>query len=254
MTVLIIGHRGFVGGNLVHHYPEAIGAGRVELQQLNGQTFSHIFCAAPQAKKWWANQNPQLDRKEVDQLISACKTLSCTERFVLFSTVDVYDPPSRQDEHNTPSLEAHPYGAHRFQLEEEIKEWLGDRARIIRLPALVGKGLKKNIVFDLLNDNNINQINAQSAFQWFNLDKLPDMIDMANNLLECQVMNVVSEPLPTTNIVERWFPNRLDDLNWDGSPITYDIRTIHGSADLPYLYTKEEVLEEHLDPFINCQK
>lgn len=253
MNTLIIGHRGFVGSNLSRHLPSANGAGRKEIGTLAGQTFDNIYCAAPQAKKWWANRNPDQDWLEVHSLIKACKNLKCISSFILFSTVDVYDPPIGVDEQTKPSAESHPYGLNRFKLEQAVLDTFGHQARIVRLPALVGHGLKKNVIFDLINNNNINQINPNSAFQWFNLDHLPIIIDQVNGLESDQILNVASEPLPTRLILDLWFADVKNLLNWDAAPISYDVRTLHGLQGKPYLYSTEEILNHHLKPYIEAQ-
>jgi nucleoside-diphosphate-sugar epimerase len=254
MNDLIIGHRGFVGSNLNRQLTNARGAGRAEIGSLAGDTFSDIYCAAPQAKKWWANQNPDEDRQEVDNLIAACRQIGCRSRFVLFSTVDVYDPPTCKTERNQPGSETHPYGANRFYLEQCILEHFGSKAKVIRLPALVGHGLKKNIIYDLLHNNNVEQINANSSFQWFNLALLSDILQIAEQLENPAVINVVSEPLPTAVLVKAWFPQALDRLNWQAPSVNYDLQTVHGQSGNPYLYSKEEVMEHHLKPFVEAER
>jgi len=252
MSTLIIGHRGFVGSNLTRQLPRATGAGRQEIGALAGHTFHDIYCAAPQAKKWWANQNPEEDWLEVNSLIEACRKLACTGSFILLSTVDVYDPPLGVDERSKPSANSHPYGRHRYMLEQAVLELFGGQARIVRLPALVGHGLKKNIIYDLLNNNNVEQINPNSAFQWFNLKHLPSIIDRVKHLESGEILNVAAEPLDTRSILDAWFADIKDRLNWDAAPITYDIRTLHGPEGSPYLYSAEDALTHHLQPFIEA--
>lgn len=254
MKTLIIGHRGFVGSNLSRQFPGATGASRQEIGELVGQSFGDIYCAAPQAKKWWANQNPEQDRLEVDTLIQACKQISCNGYFILFSTVDVYDPPLGVDERCQPSEKNHPYGRHRFMLEQSIHELFGGHARIIRLPALVGHGLKKNVIYDLLHNNNIEQINPNSAFQWFNLKHLPSMIDRVKHLESEAVLNVASEPLATSLILDTWFSEVKERLNWDAAPTGYDVRTVHGQEGRPYIYSSADVLNLHLRPYIEAKR
>lgn len=254
MNKLVIGHRGFVGSNLSRLFPDAVGVGRQEIGALAGESFSDIYCAAPQAKKWWANQNPEQDRLEVDTLIQACRQLACNGSFILFSTVDVYDPPMGVDERYLPSEESHPYGRHRFMLEQTMLDLFGDQARIVRLPALVGHGLKKNIIYDLFNNNNVEQINPNSSFQWFNLDHLPSIIDRAKGLDNGQILNVASEPLATDSILDTWFADVKARLNWDAAPIGYDVRTVYGQESSPYLYSAEDALNLHLRPFIEAQR
>ena len=252
MTSLIIGNRGFVGGNLSLHIRNARGAGRAEIASLAGNTFSDIYCAAPQAKKWWANQNPDLDRQEVVNLIAACRQIDCTGSFVLFSTIDIYDPPYGKTERDLPGSDTHPYGANRFFLEQCILEHYGAKAKVVRLPALVGNGLKKNIIYDLINDNNVEQINPNSSFQWFNLSCIGEILRIADQIPP-GVINVVTEPIPTADLVRAWFAKDLNRLNWEAPSVGYDVQTIHGKSGSPYLYSKEEVLEIHLKSFIEAE-
>lgn len=254
MKTLIIGHRGFVGSNLCRHFPNATGAGRQEIGELAGQAFGEIYCAAPQAKKWWANHNQEQDRLEVDTLIKACRQLACDGSFILFSTVDVYDPPEVVDERCQPSEKSHPYGRHRFMLEKSILDLFGNQARIIRLPALVGHGLKKNIIYDLLHNNNVQQINPNSNFQWFNLNHLPSIIDRVKQLESGKILNVASEPLATCLVLDAWFADVKGLLNWDAAPIRYDVRTVYGQEGSPYLYSAEDALSLHLRPYIEAQR
>ena len=253
MNNLVIGHRGFVGSNLSRLLLGAVGAGRAEIGSLTDQTFNDIYCAAPQAKKWWANQNPEQDKLEVDTLIEACSRIACTGSFILFSTVDVYDPPVGGDERSRPCETSHPYGRHRLILEKAVLDSFGSKARIIRLPALVGHGLKKNIIYDLLNNNNVEQINPNSSFQWFNLEHLPSIIDRVNGLDNDQILNVASEPLATRSILDTWFADVKERLNWDAAPIGYDVRTLHGPEGSPYLYSAEDALKLHLQPYIEAE-
>jgi hypothetical protein len=254
MKSLIIGHRGFVGSNLSRHFPIATGVGRQEIGELAGQSFGEIYCAAPQAKKWWANQNSEQDRLEVETLIQACRQLTCNGSFILFSTVDVYDPPTGVDERCQPSEESHPYGQHRFMLEKTILDLFGNQARIIRLPALVGHGLKKNIIYDLIHDNNVEQINPNSVFQWFNLDHLPSIINRVKHLESGKILNVASEPVATCLVLDAWFADAKERLNWDAVPIRYDVQTVYGQDGSPYLYSVEDALNIHLRPYIEAQR
>jgi hypothetical protein len=139
-------------------------------------------------------------------------------------------------------------------LEKAVIDSFGSKSRITRLPALVGHGLKKNIIYDLLNNNNVEQINPNSSFQWFNLDHLPSIIDRVKGLNNGQILNVASEPLATRLILDTWFADVKERLNWDSAEIGYDVRTVHGPEGSPYLYSAEDALNLHLQPYIETEK
>ena len=250
MSTLVIGYQGFVGSNLFRQMPESIGAGRSTLALFAGKTFDDVYCAAPQAMKWWANQNPNEDKKEVMNLFEACRKIKIRNQFVLISTVDVFDPPNGQTELDQPGSKVHPYGANRLYLEESVREHFKSKVKVIRLPALVGQGLKKNILYDIMNDNNIDQIKAHSSYQWFNLSHLSRVVQLLKQHNQCSIINVATHPIITAELVQRWFPQVLNRLDWRKDAPSYDIRSIYGSESQGYLYSKYETVELHLKPFI----
>jgi hypothetical protein len=248
MNDLVLGRNGFVGSNLMLHYPSSLGVGRKDIHSAHSRTFHNVYCAAPQAKKWWANQNPSADRLETEYLLECCSKIKFNGIFFHFSTVDVYDPPVSVDERSTPnSLSS--YGKNRSWLESELmKVWGQDRLRIIRLPALVGKGLKKNVIFDLMNRNCLDSINCMSSFQWFNLSFLPEVIEKSLNCSFSSRLNVSTEPVPTSMIVDMFFPELIGSLslNSNEKPVRYDVQSINS-----YLYSADDVINQHLFPFIS---
>ena len=239
MKDLIIGYKGFVGSNLKRIYQDAEGAGRKDMSKLAGIAFDTVYCAAPQAKKWWANKNPEEDKNEITNLLDSCRHIKCKKKFVLFSTVDVYDPPEKVDEQTEISNDIHPYGSNRLFLEQKLTDTFGDKILIVRLPALVGEGLKKNVIFDFLNDNNVDKVNPNSKFQWFNLSFIDEVLDFAIATPQINVLNVATEPLDTSIIVDNFFPNYKPVLNWDLKAINYDVKTIHSKTSTGYLYSAD---------------
>ena len=246
---LILGGTGFVGSNLRPHFPLAAVADRKSISCFYGQSFEKVFCCAPQAKKWWANLNPQQDLREVEQLIRDCSYISVKAEFILFGTIDIFDPPIGVNELSEESFSEQPYGMHRYLLENRLREIYGEKLRIIRLPALVGKDLRKNIIYDLLHQNNLHMIPINSHFQWFNLEFLPDVLSFLT-MKEFPVLNVATQPVSTRLIVDRWFPNLRFQLDTYSAGSYYNVHTLYGAGSLPYLYDKREILDAHLAPYI----
>lgn len=117
-----------------------------------GQVFDTIVCSGVSAVKWLANKDPETDLRRIEELQTSLRSVKAS-LFILVSTVDVYPDTQGVDEEYDCSLKpTHPYGAHRLAFEQFCRDTFPE-CYIVRLPALFGEGLKKNVIFDLLNDN-----------------------------------------------------------------------------------------------------
>jgi hypothetical protein len=237
----LIGYTGFVGSNLANQARFTDAYNSKNIETMRGLSYDLVVCAGAPAGKWLANKQPDEDRATISRLVEVLRSVHA-KRFVLISTVDVYPVPVGVDE-NT-SLEGvanHAYGSHRYELERAIERF--EARHVLRLPGLFGRGLKKNVIFDLLNDNCLDVINPTSVFQYYDLSLLWDDIQVAikNDL---SLLNFATEPIETQEIVDRFFPGKV--LGQNRAPrATYDMRSIHAGAwgnASGYLYDKAAVL------------
>jgi hypothetical protein len=125
---------------------------------------------------------------------------------------------------------------------------------IIRLPGLFGEGLKKNLVFDLLNNSTSEFTHMDSVFQMYYLANLWKDIGIAINN-DIKLLNIATEPLTTKEIAKECFG--LDFRNITSNPpANYRVQSKYGryfgNKD-PFLYNKSEVLED-LKKFITLYK
>jgi hypothetical protein len=238
----LIGHSGFVGGNLLARRSYDFIYRSSDIDAIRGREFRHVVCAGIQAMKWWANLHPEEDLAGIERLLEALSEVRA-ERFTLISTIDVYPSPRGVDE-DSPIDRAghHPYGLHRLQAERRIAEMF-PRTLVVRLPGLFGPGLKKNVIYDLIHGNNLHQVHPEGIFQYYDLRRLADDIDKAWSL-DCSTLNVSSDPIGTAEIRDRFFPGK--DLGGTGAaPAGYDMRSKHAAAwggSDGYLYSKEAVM------------
>lgn len=224
----LFGYTGFVGSNLAtqHDFQAKFNSRNTDSAR-DGVFGTAVFAAAP-AEKWRANQNPEADLENTHSLIDLVRSITA-ERFVLVSTVDVYPTPVGVNEHTIPDTAVlHPYGLHRLYLEQAVREAHPD-ALIIRLPGLFGPGLKKNVIYDLMYDNQVELINPGSVFQYYDVTQLWELIQIATTH-HLPLVNLVSEPVSTAEILEKVFPGKLDDVTGRPGAVRYDVRTVH--ADL----------------------
>ena len=242
----LIGHTGFVGSNLMEQYRFDAFFNSKNIQDIRRRRFETVVCAGVQAKKWWANQHPEEDWAGIEKLLNALADME-TSTFILISTVDVYARPVRVTESTPITPENHAYGKNRYAVEQFITAHFGDHL-ILRLPGLFGRGLKKNVIYDLLNNNCLDQINPASEYQYYCLDHLWQ--DIQRSLRHgIRLLNVATEPVKTQDIIDRYFPNQKDRVGQPKSfTATYDMRSEHAHLWRPdagdYLYDAETVLGE----------
>ncbi len=226
MANALIGSTGFVGQTLLSQQPFDAAYHSTDIERIEGCRFDTIICAGVTAVKWWANQNAEEDLRRINLLIRHLERVDCGQ-FTLISTVDVYAAPqgvSESDPVGGPGL--HPYGANRAVLEAWAARRF-NRCNVVRLPALFGKNLKKNALYDLLNDNRLAHVDHKSLFQWYPLTRLSDDIDVARRHA-LPVINLVSEPISMEVIQARFFPGKR--LGGMSQQVAYDVQTDHAGA------------------------
>jgi len=181
--------------------------------------------------------------KKIDELIAHLDSTT-SKKFVLFSTVDVFKNPIGVDE-STPvdELGLCAYGLHRRLLEKYVEAHFEDHL-IVRLPGLVGPGLRKNIIFDFLNANNIDTIDSRGIFQFYPMVNLWYDIQTALNA-GLKIVHLTSEPISVAEISLQGFGKHFFQIRGD-SPITYDFRTLYAGifgGIGGYQYGQREIIQ-----------
>ena len=244
MTSALVGHTGFVGGNLAaqHRFDACFNSKTIE--SIASRRFELLVVSGMPAAKWIANGDPATDRANLDRLWGCLKTVRA-DTVVVMSTVDVYPTPVNVDEDTPidPSAQQ-PYGLNRLELERRAASHFR-RVLSVRLPGLFGPGLKKNAIYDLLHDNETHKIHANGVFQFYNLSHLWRDVQAAL-AAGLSVVNFATEPVSVREVAREAFG--LDFANDPGTkPARYDVRTKHaevfgGSGG--YLTGREQVFAE----------
>lgn len=240
----LVGYTGFVGSNLARSARFSHLYNSSNFRQMRGEQFDTIVCAGVSAAKWKANLDPGSDWQQISVLIAELATTRARS-FILISTVDVYPDISLPlDETADIGGENHAYGTHRLRLEEFVANTF-ERFAIVRLPALFGPGLKKNALFDLMSNHEIDRINPNGTFQWYPVGNLlADLAIVEQNGL--QRVNLVTEPIPLRTIWERYFPqHQIPDVAAPGAQYQLRSRFAHlfGGRD-GYVMDAGEVMRE----------
>lgn len=226
----LIGFSGFVGENLVSKLDTGTKLYNTKnIQYVLGKEFSTLYITAIQAKKWWANQNPEEDKQLIDNLLSHLENVSA-KRVVFISTVDVYQPPLNADEDTALNADIHAYGANRLYAEERVKS-LFQKVHIVRLQGLVASNLSKNVVFDLKNKNILETINPSSTLQWYPLQRLYSDINIVIDN-DIELINLSVEPIETRQIIDI-APLSSEERKLTSSkpaaPVHYNVTSKHAS-------------------------
>ena len=253
MTDALIGHTGFVGGNLLRQRAFDACFNSQNIAEVHGQSFDLLVVSAMPAVKWLANREPDRDRASLDRLLGDLAKVQA-RRVVVISTVDVYPRPTEVDE--TTPLDVtnhHAYGKHRRMLEEAIAAQFS-RVVVVRLPALFGPGLKKNAVYDLMHDNEVHKIPSAGEFQFYNLERLWSDLQTAMSH-ELTLVNFATATTSMADIARHVFDREFDN-DLGTPPPRYDMRTIHAAAfggRDGYLCSREQVLAD-LKTFVQRER
>ncbi|MDE1185933.1 MAG: pyridine nucleotide transhydrogenase [Pantoea sp.] len=238
----LIGFSGFVGTTLLkqRHFDSLYRSTNID--EIVGQTFDTVVCAGAPAQKWLANKDPADDLQKIEALIEKLKTVTCRQ-FILISTVDVFKDPVNVDE-ATPidTTGLHAYGLHRYYLEQFVCQHFPD-ALIVRLPGLVGPGLKKNIIYDFLHENNVAQIESRGVFQFYPMINLWYDIEIALQH-KLKLLHLTAAPVSVADVAKYGFGFEFTNHVQD-KPGNYSMKSRYShlfTSDADYQYNRRESL------------
>ncbi|MBX7103789.1 MAG: hypothetical protein K1X57_06895 [Gemmataceae bacterium] len=247
MNSAVVGHTGLVGGTLARAWPEAVGFNSSNIEAIAGREFDLLLVAGMPGTKWLANKDPATDHAAIERLarnLEQCRA----DRVVLFSTIDVY-PVARSVDEDTPIDPAaqQPYGRHRLALERQLADRFPGLV-VLRLPGLFGRGLKKNAIFDLLNNHETDKIQSRSVLQWYALTRLADDVKTALGT-GLPLINLATEPLSVAEVAREGLGMPFEN-DPGAPPADYDMQSknagLFGVAGR-YMYSREQVFADLRD-------
>jgi len=255
MNNALVGYTGFVGSNLLKQANFNDLYNSENISTLMEKEYDTLVFSGVPAVKWLANKEPEKDLETIRSLENILKTVN-VKKFILISTIDVYPVTQGCDEDfDCSSLDNHAYGSNRLRFEKFCMNRF-DNCLIVRLPALFGDGIKKNIIYDLLNENCLDMINMKSSFQYYFLDRLWSDIKKAeeNNI---KIINLFTESISTEEIILKFFPDKVKKICLNKSlEMHYDLYTKYAylwDKKDNYIYSKQELLND-LDIFVKRYK
>ena len=226
---ILVGDTGLVGSNLKNQiqFDKTFNSKNINKFNELVDDGATIYLSCLPATKWLINQSDISKRQDYENCENLINIFSKKQykKVILISTIDVYlGKEHGLDEDAALVPEELGYGENRLFFEQAIGNELDYKSlKIYRLPGLFGEGLEKNILFDLTNGNNLDNININSYYQWYNLNRLKLDISAGNNL-DNKIINLFTEPVYTKDILDRYFPNQNIGYNSE-EPVVYDYKT-----------------------------
>jgi nucleoside-diphosphate-sugar epimerase len=238
----LIGSTGFVGGHLQKDFEFTHKYNSSNISEIQGLNTDLLICAGLPAEKWKANSHPEADWSNMANLAQQISSVSA-DRAILISTIDVYQPAVDVTEDDKPNFNGEgAYGRNRAWFETFFVSQFSDTI-VIRLPGLFANNLKKNFIYDLMNNRSdqVSNVHEESKFQFYDIQSIWETIDICkeNNI---SLLNLATEPISAQEIAS------IFDIELTGSQgkIEYRMKSKYSgvfNGTGGFLQSKAEVLE-----------
>jgi dTDP-4-dehydrorhamnose reductase len=227
MIVGVLGN-GFVGTTVINH----LRTTDYTVLTFNRDTASsiqldYLINCAGTSKKFEANSSPIEDTKKTISLIEKIKSIKYN-RLIHVSSIDAM-------------ICADVYGANKRLIEACLEK---DTTTIIRLGGLIGKGLKKNIIYDMINGDKI-FVTPYSVYNFINIAVLPKIIlKYIETNQTCNLFNFASTKNVSVSEICKLF-NKTPDFG-TRTDIYPEIDTSF-IQNMHQIKTSEEYIKEFID-------
>ena len=163
MKIGILGADGFLGKALCKQFPDAVPVTRNSYMFYKGNSFDIFINANGNSKKYWAEGDPFDDFEA--SVVSVYETFYDfkIKQYVYISSVDAIDPNASY------------YGFHKTLAEQIVKKNSND-CMILRCCALIGQGMKKGVVQDIIDEKPL-WVTGESLFQFTSIADVAESVD-----------------------------------------------------------------------------
>lgn len=195
MKIGILGYKGFLG-NAIYSYLlssgrfEVVGIDRINWVEMGSVNFDILVDSDGSSSKYLASTN-FVDDFDKNAVVSI-KTVSHFKftKYLLISSIDVYNNKSNFMQ-NSEDAVIDPIGLSNYGFSKYVRELIVRRHApnwlILRLGGLVGDGLKKGPIYDILT-NSMLYLSQESQMQFIDTSVVSEIIE---KLIEKDLKNVV---------------------------------------------------------------
>ncbi len=146
----LVGYTGFVGGNIAAKHKFDGLYNSKNIAEAFGTSPDLLVYSGVPAEMFLANSNPDADYAVIKNAAENIRRIA-PKKLVLISSIAVVDNVQGTDEdYAVDESRLSAYGLNRYRLEQ-MARGIVSNCHVIRLPALFGKGLKKNFIYDLIH-------------------------------------------------------------------------------------------------------
>ncbi len=194
--IFILGAKGFVGATVLAElskFDECVGIDIDNYDEHIGEKCDVLINVNGNSKKFLAAEQPALEFDlSVRSVVRSIYDFPA-KKYVYISTVDVYtdfsDEKSTAESVEIDNAKQSPYGFHKWLSEQYVKK-VCDKWLITRLGGMVGSGLKKGPVYDLMNGEKL-WVHPDSRYQYIPTKTVGEVIrHLLENNVENEIFNV----------------------------------------------------------------
>lgn len=229
--VFVLGGNGFVGSAFVRLFesqnvPYEI-ISRENYQSLAGKSCDLLINANGNSKKFLGNKDPKWEFEASVTSVRNSLVDFQFKKYVFLSTSDIYPDCSHseltaEDSRPEPSSQS-TYGFHKY-LAEQCVQHAADDWLIVRMGGFVGPGLKKNAVYDILNDQPL-WVHPKSDFQLIHTDDSARLImSLVDQQISREIFNLTARGTVSVQQIMALAGKNIEPKN-DCQPVRYEIST-----------------------------
>lgn len=246
MKIFVLGARGFVGSavlEVLQQHSECAGIDVDNYEEYRGQGCDVLVNVNGNSKKYVAAEDPALEFDLSVRSVVRSVFDFPAQRYVFISTVDVYTdfakPEQTAEDTEIDTARQSAYGFHKWLAEQYVKRhakaWL-----IFRLGGMVGPGLRKGPVYDLMHDVPL-RVHLDSRYQYIPTRVVGEVIGaMLERGVVGEIYNVCGTGTVSLRQVRDWL-GKSGNENEELERQHYEINNAKLRAVFPVPETEESV-------------